>query len=221
MTRKTLNDLPSSPTPKELYAALTTRPGWKYKSCLSAQLQQRDRALVALLYVAELRVSEAIRLTKDQFKQNTKAHEILVENIRLSKRKKGKAAMREARLPTRGERACFTKLIIEYMDTLQDKARLFPWSLTERVYDTGHTYTVKGGEVKPILSTQVMGTKRAWQIVNAYFPEYTEHWLRAFGEDYLYSNMNHDLMAVANEVGVDARTLQEYLKKQHKKYAAV
>lgn len=86
--------------------------------------------------------------------------------------------------------------------------------------DTIGTYTLKNGTTKPLKSYQTVGTKRAWQIVNALLPDYAAHWLKAFGEDYLYDVRDHDLLAVADEVKVDARTLQQYLRKRHEKYPA-
>jgi hypothetical protein len=43
---------------------------------------------------------------------------------------------------------------------------------------------------------QIIGCKRAWQVVHALLPEFTAHWLRAFGEDFLYGEWDHDLLAV-------------------------
>jgi hypothetical protein len=39
-----------------------------------------------------------------------------------------------------------------------------------------------------------------------------------FGEDYLYDQYDHDLLAVADAVKVDARTLQLYIRHRDKKY---
>jgi hypothetical protein len=219
--RRTLALLPSCPSPQELYEQLITSPGWKYKSSMHDDYGPRDRCLVAILYVAELRVSEAIRLVKDQFERKPKDHCVLVKNILLSKRKKGKTAYREARLPLKGERACFTKLIMDYVETLKPEQRLFPFSLNQHIYTLKKTYTTRNGETKPFKSFQMAGANRAWNIVKAYYPDLTEHWLRAFGENYLYDHMDHDIMAVASEVQVDARTLQKYIKRQHEKYKPI
>jgi integrase len=214
-SRKTLNDIDSYPTPQEIFNELMTSEGWPYKRSMERYLM-RDRALVCIMYLAELRVSEAIRLTKDQFK--LRQDFILLDAIRLSKRKKGKIAYRTARLPLSGERAPFTEFLMDYLQTLGPDERLFPWSLVEREYDTGRTYTTKDGQVKPIKSFQTVGTKRAWHIVKALLPNITEHWLRAFGEDYLYDAMDHDQLAVADEVKVDPRTLAVYLRNRSRKY---
>jgi hypothetical protein len=217
--RRTLSscDLDLSPEPRELYDKLMSAKGWNYQNAMDRYLA-RDRALVSILYVGQLRVSEAIPLKKNQFKR-LKDH-VQLSSILLAKRKPGKLVYRSARLPLRGERAKFTKLILDYLDLLEPDERLFPFSLTKRTYYVkGRTYKTREGS-KPIRSVVMMGTKRAWQIVNALLPEYTEHWLRMFGEDYLYTNRDHDILAVADEVKVDARTLQGYLRKQHLKYPA-
>lgn len=214
-SRKVLAEIPSYPEPKELYTMLMKSKGWDYKTNMDNYLM-RDRALASVLYVAELRISEALRLVKKQFKR--KEDHIFVEAIQLSKRKKGKIAYRDARLPLKGERAVFTQLILNYLDTLNDEDRLFPWSLEVREFDTGHTYTTRKGQVKPIISFQMIGEHRAWQIVNALLPKITEHWLRAFGDSYLYDHMDHDILAVSDEVKVDPRTLQQYIRGRSRKY---
>jgi len=213
--RRTLSEIKYYPRPYEIYKDLMLSPGWKYKT-KPKEFLRRDRALVAILYAAELRVSEAIRLKKNQF-ENREDH-VFVKAIRLSKRKPGKVAYREARLPLTGERVKFTELILDYLDTLDNDQRLFPWSLKERIYILKRKYKTKDGEVKPYRSVQLVGTKRAWQIVNALLPNWTQHWLRAFGEDFLYDQFDHDILAVADEVKVDARTLQLYLRRRHEKY---
>jgi hypothetical protein len=46
------------------------------------------------------------------------------------------------------------------------------------------------------------------------------HWLRAYGEDYLYENWDHDILAVADYVKVDPRTLQEYIRERYEKISS-
>jgi hypothetical protein len=213
-SRKTLKNIPYYPKPKELLNELMKSKGWDYKTN-SERYLLRDRSLACLLYVAELRISEALRLTKSQFQDE--GNHILIKAIQLSKRKKGKVAYREARLPLKGERAEFTEFIMSYLLTLKSEARLFPWSLEEKKFKVGE-YRIKDGTIKDRFSFQTVGTKRAWQIINALLPNYTQHWLRAFGEDYLYDAFDHDLLAVADEVKVDPRTLSDYLRKRHEKY---
>jgi hypothetical protein len=40
-------------------------------------------------------------------------------------------------------------------------------------------------------------------------------------EDFLYGEMDHDLLAVSDYVKVDPRTLQEYIRKRHEKYRVI
>lgn len=213
--RRTLELIPYYPKPHEIFNDLMLSPGWNYKTNREHYLT-RDRALVSILYIAELRISEALRLKKSQFE--VLDDHVFVKAIQLSKRKPGKVAYRDARLPLEGERAKFTDLVLNYSDRLESNERLFPWSLKERTYVLKKTYRTKAGEIKHYRSVQMVGTKRAWQIVNKLLPNLTQHWLRAFGEDFLYTKFGHDLLAVADEVKVDARTLQLYLRRRHEKY---
>jgi hypothetical protein len=202
---------------------MISRKGWPYSEgegtpqdlARVERFRLRDRALVSILYAGELRVSEALRLIKKQFSLEEDC--LRVREVLLSKHHKGAVEYRSCRLPLRGERARFTRIIQQYLETLEDENRLFPWSLKVKVSDTGHTYQIKGtGEIKPIISYRMNGTVRAWQIVNAMLPEYTEHWLRAFGDRELYHAWGHDIMAVSKEVMVDPRTIVKYLQESER-----
>lgn len=189
--RKTLKAIPYYPTPKEIRDLLMESKGWPYKRNVEHYLK-RDRALVAISYLGGLRISEALRLKKSQFVK--RKDYVLVRSIKLSKSKvKGKprrVEYRDARLPLTGERADLTKLVLDYLETLNSRdAKLFPFDKT-----------------------------RAWQIVTSLLPDFTCHWLRAFCEDYLYDVWDHDLLAVSDYVKVDPRTLQLYLRKRHERY---
>jgi integrase len=207
--RRTLDDIPYYPKPQEIIQKLNERTGWNYRTKDKPKLLElyklRDKALAALLYLGALRVSEVIRIVKNQF-QNMGTHWLIVA-VELSKsRVKGKprrVRFRDAQLPLTGEREPLTRLVMAYVDTLGPNERLFPFSLEKNEND------------------QIIGCKRAWQIVNALLPEFTEHWLRAFGEDYCYDKWDHDILAVSDYVKVDPRTLQEYLRKRHAKYPVV
>jgi hypothetical protein len=146
-----------------------------------------------------------LRIKKGQF-VDRKTH-VLIQAIKLSKsRVKGKPRrieFRDAQLPLDGPRAQLSHLVLDYVTLLKDEGRLFPFSLAKN----------KRG--------QMIGCKRAWQIVNSLLPEFTAHWLRAFGEDFLYGEWDHDLLAVSDYVKVDPRTLQEYIRKRHEKYHIV
>jgi integrase len=204
--RRVLNDIDKVPSPTELYQELTTSPGWNYKINTEFYLA-RDRALVSLMYLLACRISEVIQLKQSQFKQVAK--HILIESILLSKRKPGKVKYREGMLPLRGSRSEFTLLILHYIDMLKietpDQDRLFTFSLEKKQYGN---------------SVRLVGTRRAWEVIKALLPNITDHWLRAFGDDYLYDAWDHDIMAVSDYTKQDARTLQGYLRKRYKKYHA-
>lgn len=219
-TRRTLAFITKYPKPSEILEKLENAVGWNYKRNREAYVR-RDRALVASLYLVALRISEALRLRKKQFRMEKKR--VVIESIMLSKShikvcsecgarvkpelrqehlttvhkgggyfkdKMRKSQYRpEAWLPLKGERAKITQYVTDYLDTLQPEDLLFP-----------------------------IDRRRAWQIVTALMGE-PPHWHRAFGEDYLYSEvMDHDILAVADYVKVDARTLQLYLRKGYEKY---
>jgi integrase len=224
-TRLVLEDRPRTPSPQELYDELMSNyrkimatPGAGYKSITKEDYLRRDLALVAVLYCGELRASEALRLRKKDFHQTEDC--LRADNVLLSKRKKGSQKYRYVRLPLEGERAMFTELVLDYIRTLEGEDRLFPWSEETRVYHTGQYYTTKDGTRKEILSHKMIGTVRAWNVVKNLLPRITEHYLRAFGDDFLYEARNHDLIAVSEETQQSARTLEKYLKGRASKYPA-
>ena len=201
--RKTLKRIQYYPGPDEIYKLIIDGEGWPYVQNREYYLA-RDRALTALLYLGALRISEGIRIKKSMFLE--KKNYILIRGVKLSKsRVRGKprrTEFRDVRLPLSGEREPLTMLVLDYVRMLKGD-RLFPFSLRKDKND------------------QIVGCKRAWQIVKALLPQFTAHWLRAFGEDYLYSEWDRDILAVSDYVKVDARTLQEYLRKRHEKYPVV
>jgi integrase len=204
--RRVLAQIQYYPRPQQIFKMLVDREGWPYKTESKREFYHaRDRALCALLYLGCLRISEAIRIRKSQFE--TRDSHILIQAIELSKTKvKGKRRriqFRDAKLPLKGEREPLTRLVMKHVDVLGDKDRLFPWSLERNK------------------ENQIVGCTRGWQICNHLLPEFTEHWLRAFGEDYLYDAWDHDILAVSDYVKIDPRTLQEYLRKRHEKYPTV
>jgi integrase len=214
--RMTLANRMMSPSPYEIYHELRNSEGWPYKTDIE-YYHIRDRALVSLLYVGELRISEAIGLKLSQFEIGYK--EVFIKDIQLSKRKPGKVAYRNAHLTLTGERAKFTKLILDYLNLLRvrNQERLFPFSLEKATYIVKGHLDKKGNQIK---SVRMKGTHRAWEVVKAMLPNLTAHWLRAFGEDYLYAAWNKDTYAIAEEVQVDPRTLDKYLKKRSGRYEA-
>jgi len=210
--RRTLAMIQHYPTPEEIYEKLSTRKGWFYKTNKPFYLC-RDRSLPAILYLGDFRISEVLPLTPENFEQ--KPTYLWVKDVIVSKKKH--VEYREAKLPMQGSRRFLTELIIDYLKMLEPKQRLYPWSLEKKIYKVG-TYTVKSGETKDRLSVQIVGTRRAWQIVTALLPEYTSHWLRAFGYNFDYDHMEHDILAVSDKTKADPRSLQPYLRRRYEKY---
>jgi len=194
--RRTLKDIQSYPDPKDIYQTLMESEGWPYK-VNKQYYMQRDRSLVALIYLLALRISEALRLRKNQFIFNGNGKDrIVVQAIKLSKsRVKDRPRKEQYRqvnyLPLVGERAKLTEFVTDYLEILEPDELLFKF---------------KGF--------------RAWQIVTALTGE-TCHWFRAYGEDYLYMNWDKDILAVADYVKVEPRTLQEYIRRRFEKYKVV
>ena len=192
--RRTLKMIPYYPSPQEIYETLMKSEGPRYKT-QPEFYRSRDRALISIIYLAGLRVSEALRLRLSQF--SILKDYVEIRAIKLSKsRVKGqprRVQYRDARLPLKGERAPLTRLVLDYISRLKGDEKLFKFETNQR----------------------------AWQIVKAYFPEWTTHWLRAFCEDYLYTAWGNDLLAVADYVKVDPRTLQQYIRKRYERYPVV
>jgi integrase len=164
--------------------------GWKYKTN-QAFYKTRDSALIAVLYVCALRISEALRLTRDQFRVEEKR--IVIEGIRLSKvRRKNQLRQSQFReyafIPLEGDRGELGQKVQVYLALLSEKERLFPFR-----------------------------NVRAYQIVSATLG-IPCHWLRAFGENFLYDVWEHDLLAVADYVKVDPQTLSKYIRRSYTKY---
>jgi len=142
-----------------------------------------------------LRISEALRLKKDQFIHQ--GDRVLVRGIKLSKsRWKDRQRKEQYRgnnyLPLDGPRRELTWLILRHLDTLEyDDERLFKFT-----------------------------NGRALQITSALLG-IPNHWLRAYGEDYLYSMWKHDIIAVSDYVKVDERTLSGYIRRRAEKYPTV
>jgi len=197
--RRTLKDIEAYPTPKEIYAKILESPGWDYKSNMEFY-RKRDRALIVLQYLLSLRISEELRLVRGQFE--VMEDSIIVKGIKLSKsRLKNKPRKHqfreEAIIPLDDERQELTKLLVDYLEdpTFYDKNK-------NLLKD------------KPLF---LFGPHRAWEITIAVLG-IPDHWLRAYGEDFLYEFMHYDILALASYLKVEPRTLQEYIRKRWKKY---
>jgi hypothetical protein len=216
-TRKTLDDIKHVPEPEELYEQIMSSLGWPYKTVDNRQkFLTRDRALAAILYLGDFRAIEVLPITEANFEDKQKY--IWIKDVVVGKTRHGKIRYREAKLPLAGPRKPFTDLIIEYLKIIEPNERLFPWSLKKVRVPLKSNYKLKDGTEKIRYSVTMVGTKRAWQIVNALLPNYTQHWLRAFGYNFDYDNMDHDIMAVSDKTKADPRSLQPYLRRRYEKY---
>lgn len=214
--RKVLGDISHYPEPEELYQKIVESPGWLYKTRQDF-FRTRDRSLCSLLYLGDLRIIELLPLTEGNFVD--KKDHILVQDIRVGKKRASRVVYRNAKLPLKGPRKCFTELILDYLKLLDPGARLFPWSLERiKIPIANSFYLTAQGEKKQRYRTTLVGTVRAWQIVNAVLPEYTQHWLRAFGYNFDYDAMHFDILAVSDKTKADPRSLQPYLRRRYEKY---
>jgi integrase len=189
--RRTLSKIETYPTPSELLEAIQKGKGHDYKTNVEFYLM-RDRAFCCLLYLLALRISEGCRLVKSQFKIEKDV--ILVRGIKLSKvKKKGTARKKEYR----------EEGWISLHGEREGFARL--------IMD----YLSVAGE-KLFISNTGQARKYVKELIGI-----PPHWLRAYGENYLYDHWEHDLLAVADYVKVDGRTLQLYIRKGYEKYKPV
>jgi integrase len=202
--RRVLAKIERYPGPKEIYESIishkypyqTNTETSKAKAIL---LEARDNALAALLFIGAIRISEIERITKQQFSDLEK-NPFKLESLKLSKaekrdRKTGKIITRkslyrkEIIIPLTGELGNLGKLIRTYLGFLNEKDdRLFK---------------IKNARVEQIIKTKL---------------GLPPHWLRAYGENYLYGLWDNDIIAVANYLSVDPRTLSLYIHRTPKKY---
>lgn len=194
--RRTLRLIDHYPEPKEILEKIQDpTTDWPYKSDKKEQLWARDKALAATLYNGAIRISEAERLVRSQFLD--KPFRIVAMQLSKSQkinRKTGEVITRkdlyrkEIRLPTKGARGQLSQLIREYLEMLEPEDRLF---------------NIKNSRVDQIVKAK-LGVP--------------PHWLRAYAENHLYELWDYDLIAVANYVQVDARTLTKYIHRVPEKY---
>jgi len=189
--RRSLKYIQMYPRVQDIYNKLAYGKSLDYKSDMDYYLR-RDRALVAETYLLAGRISEVLRLEKKQHILEKEV--ILVQGIKLSKAKMKDKPRRnqyrqEAFLPLTGDRARITQFVLDY--------------LLEDAPTEGKIYK--------------FGTRHALRITVALTGEPC-HWLRAYGENYLYDHWDHDILAVADYIKVDPRTLANYIRRSYAKY---
>jgi integrase len=197
--RRTLANIDHYPMPKEIFTQLQSSQGWPYKKDM-AYYQLRDRAFVSVQYLLGLRISEVLRLLRKQIDYpGEKENHIIVSSIALSKaRWKGVLRKRQFRqenwLPLKGERKELTQLVLDYLEQFdlehKNDERLFPFARRR-----GHQICIA-----------LLGIP--------------DHWLRAYCENYLYDEWDHDILACSDYFAVDSRTLGLYIRRGYKKYKA-
>ena len=189
--RRTLKYIQHYPKPREVYESIIFGDQWPYKTNVE-YYKKRDRALAAITYLLAARISEVLRLETWQI--TIENNRVVVERIELSKSfKKGKP--RNDLFRPEG-----------WLPLLGNRA-----PLTELVTD--YLAVCKTKRLFPF------GRIRAWQIITTITKEPC-HWLRAFGENYLYDVWDKDILAVSDYIKVDVRTLQKYIRRSYQKYEA-
>lgn len=199
---------------------------WKYKTNREFY-HIRDRALGALLYLTSGRINEVLQLTKDQFEEYKEDKDfIIIKDFWVSKRAGDRVKTipipikdehgnivrygaekkffqgsehphPEIPLPRVGDLAPFTKLVEEYLSSVGEGKKLFPF-----------------------------GTARAWQIINTITGGGEDskeglwnHWFRAQSLSYQV-NLLRSTTIVAKDRGIaNPKTIEHYYVstwKEHK-----
>jgi integrase len=191
-SRRTTKRIPDYPDPTKLLRMLQENQGWDYSPLrvMPGELEIfriRDRALVTLLYLGMLRVTEALQLRRSQFE--IKEGMVSIHNVQLVKRKVTNPEWRELiNLPLHGPRAPFTGFVIEHLKTVSD-----PEAFVFSGYNGRH-----------------LGRRRAHQIVTTLTGQFS-HAFRAFGEDYMAHQPGVLLIDLAAYVKVNPAILATYI----------
>ncbi len=194
VSRRTNEDIKRRLSLEQIYTLINSK-SWPYKVGLDFY-PIRDRALMALLFLTAGRISEVLSLTKEQFDFEADQNFIIIRNMILVKRlktRKGKpvkhrtAPIRdEVPLPLKGNLSKFTRLVLDYLDLINDpEKKLFEFK-----------------------------RHRAWQIVN-YVTDQWCHWFRSQAESYYGKYVFNTPFALRDFVGVsDIESLGPYVKTQ-------
>ena len=196
--RRTNEDIKERLGIRQIYDLITSNK-WPYRTQLDFY-HQRDKALMALLFLTAGRISEVLSLKKEQFDFEADRNFIVIRNMILVKRlktRKGKpvrhrtAPIRdEVPLPLRGPLSRFTNLVQNYLNLIEDsKEKLFKFQ-----------------------------RHRAWQIVNYVTGQWC-HWFRSQAESYYGKYVFTTPFALRDFVGVsDIESLGPYVKTQWRDY---
>lgn len=142
----------------ELYT-LVNLQGWPYKTNRD-EYQLRDRALISLLILTGLRISEALQLAKTQFRIYD--NYILLLNVKTLKKNK---LRRRIILPKEGHFSPFTEIFEKWLSMVpKDDAYVFP-----------------RGSVKGFVWRTRLSRKRAFWIIKSMTHRFP-HWFRAVCE---------------------------------------
>jgi len=191
--KRTLKDIKYRLSPKQVYDLIC---GKAYPYAWSRFFYQtRDRALLALLYLTGGRISEVLRLRKSQFDFDLDPNFVVIRDMVVVKRKKSIVAkegypIREVALPLKGRLAAFTRLVIKYLELLDEDEKLFKFT-----------------------------RQRAWQIVY-YITGKWNHYFRSQAESYLGRYVfRRDPVGLAEYMGIkNVQTLREYVKTSWEDY---
>lgn len=91
---------------------------WEYSPAYRDFLELRDKALISLLYLMCGRISEVLRLKREQFKEQKNF--LIVTEFKVVKNKVNPIRDDWA-LPKQGKLAPFTHIILEYLEKLPEK----------------------------------------------------------------------------------------------------
>jgi integrase len=136
---------------------------WDYKSSFRAAFHKRDKALVALLILTGVRISEALRLKRKQFR--IYKDYILLVNVETLKHGK---LRKEIVLPKHGSLAPFTAIFEAWLNEIPEKEE--------------EAYMFPVGTIKGFHLEQALTRYRANRIIKKTTGKFP-HWFRAVCEN--------------------------------------
>ena len=182
-SKRTLKDVKRTWKPEEIYTLITEK-AWPYKTDI-LELQCRDRAFLALLYLTAGRISEVLSLIRSQFDLETDPAFVIIRNMLTEKIGPSSEALpfrEEFPLARAGILSQFTQLILEYIPDLEPHQKLFPFS-----------------------------RQRGWQIAEKITGKWP-HWFRAQGERLYNELLEGDIFKLKKFLNVaNIQTLAKYI----------